>query len=878
MNVFKFPSSTSFPSKTSPPLPSPPGPSSSTASNLSSKKPYIFNSSDSYSTSSVEEFSNFDSENETDTDDQFSLAGPFRTDADTPNTYTSLADDYTDTLMHLTKKSATRMPDDNMENHDDDTGHSLSMTQGTTDDDEDNNQYSLSLSKNSTNSQAHKKAIVKAQKYNDRIFMILYSDNLTYGDIKDLVSGLKNTSRAQDILMSYRILSALEKYLDETESWTFNMLDNYDFQGSVRQFDLDIAIVVGSRAEHLLAEIYSWNIPRLKRTITNFSSYSSDDATILTVLVMRILENYSTLEFTLQLALSRSTLIKIHHEMSSLFSKLPGGAENTQYARQERVRNKALVDAYTNFVSSLLNELESTPFESIQQELFQVVRDLRSMFYRFADSKSYKPLEGSIPNPGMDEKQRQPATDNFFSNLSQPSSTSSFNYSNSNTANPNTSNLNSSSLPPLQEEWQEDMYSTSQTNAPASASTSSRNSALFGSFFSNSAAPPASSSKSFANGHRRTFSNSTTATNNSVVSSITEELPSLLQAFEMARRREEYFKQHVQQQQYSSPPETPRNNYSNLASESKSSPETKTPISTAGTSYTPGSPNSTTSQNVDSMATSNYQKRKSGGSMLSMSTSTSSFTSAASGSPSQAHASVIVKPQAPIVEAAAVSEQTVQMKMIQGRMMIKVDGKYVDMQDWAGKANAVTEVNANAQAHHSLNIPQPMPILPSSSNNSLSSILHGPEDKNKINPKLHQDIKPSLSTPQTSDPSPLSSSQSSFGISSIFQPWLKPSSMPPASQSAIKDSKPDSTNNSTGSTLELLKQKKPSLSNSSFTSRNNPSPVSNSSSNASISLPPAPVSASSQAAATASSSWIKNIVLRNAENEFPGAYKNEMDF
>lgn len=62
--------------------------------------------------------------------------------------------------------------------------------------------------------------------------MALYQDRLSYKDMKALISalGLSNSPRAHDILMSYRILSTLEKYLEETDSWSFNMLSNYEFQ------------------------------------------------------------------------------------------------------------------------------------------------------------------------------------------------------------------------------------------------------------------------------------------------------------------------------------------------------------------------------------------------------------------------------------------------------------------------------------------------------------------------------------------------------------------------------------------------------------------------------------------------------------------------
>lgn len=754
--------------------------------------------------------------------------------------------------------------------------------------------------------------------------MVLYSENLTYRDMKSLVSGFKNTARAKDILMAYRILSTLEKYLDESESWSFNMLNNYDFQRAVRQFDLDVAIVVGARAEHLLAEIYSWNIPHLKKTIMGFNSYSSDDATILTVLVFRILNNYSTLEFTLQLALSRATLIKIHHEMSGLFSKLPGGAENSQYAREERARNQALVEAYRNFVTSLLSELESTPFESVQQELFQIVRDLRSMFYRFSDAQqNLKPLEDSKASRAkMQQESAQHKNTDTAQSQAQKQQTSSeaencddmfqnkqddtfLNLNGENSTIPaapfSANNSTSSPFPPLQEEWHSNGFSpnaSSKTEKPfvpghgATASTSTTASSFLGNSFN--------------------FSTNINKTSSSVVSSLADELPSMLQAFEMARRREEYFKQHVnheatQSQKYSnSPPATP----SRSTTDASMDATTKTPSSASTTTSFMSSPSPS-----PSVGMAKKSKHSATPSVLSTGTSAS-------------------KNQSPIAEVATNNEQTVQVKMIKGRMMMKVDGKYVDMQEWADKTNTISEVNAQSAQHPSYSIqPTHHSMVSSSSNPNIYAAAHGeqpsslsssPSSATSINTLASASSSTTSLSSATSDisststvvnqasqtnsatkPSPTAStssaaqSGSAYGISSLFQPWLKAptktitvgpvekpipapatTSAPPA-ESSIPPSGPKAI-----STLEFLQQQKqqqsvqqPSqaLKSSSFMS--GPTlKIGNSSQVALKSQTPTPtVTNPSQRAAMNSSSWIKGMI-GTAENQFPQNYNNEMGF
>lgn len=488
----------------------------------------------------------------------------------------------------------------------------------------------------------------------DHVMTILHSESLQYQDVEALVVGL-NPQRSQDILMSYRILSTLTQYLEETNSWTFCLLNNYDFQTHVRQFDLDVAIVVGKRAEHLLAEIYAWNIPRLKKMVSSFSAYYSDEATILTVIIFRIVSKYSDLEFTLQLALSRATLIKIHYEMTGLFSKLPGENEtNTKNGKQ----HADLVSAYRQFVTQLLSEIESSPFESVQQELFQVVRDLSSMFSKFSDSQMFKSLEG-------------PEYDSFYDNPQAPPVPS------------------SSRLPPLAENDYPEV---------------------------NSSAPYPKPNHNSQNNHRRTFSNSTmfsATTAASARTTISEELPAMMQAFEAAKKREEYTKMH------STPPETP------IRATGGFNGNHKSPTSPSSSQSVMSSPTSTTS-------TTNIRSQNQPWS----SASTVSHSRKSVSPPSVAGSlgsAMVVKPQEPPAEG------NMQVKMISNRMMILVDGKYIDMQEWAEK------VNSNTQPHH-----MPMPI-----------------------PTIHGPASPAPSVASSTAPG-AAGAPANFGLATLFQPWLRP--------------------------------------------------------------------------------------------------------
>lgn len=588
----------------------------------------------------------------------------------------------------------------------------------------------------------------------DHVLAVLSSESLQYQDLEALVVGM-NQQRAQDVLMSFRILSTLGQYLDETNSWTFCLLDNYDFQSNVRQFDLDVAVVVSKRAEHLLAEIHAWNIPRLKRMVTSFSAYYSDEATILTVLVLRIVAKYSDLEFTLQLALSRATLIKIHYEMAGLFSKLPGGSESTRSDGSSSAKNADLVESYRRFVTQLLEEIESTPFESVQQELFQVVHDLRSMFSKFSNSQMLKSLEDAA----------QEST--FF-------------------------DLTTAKLPPLAEEWQSNDFTETLKSAPQPTKTT----------------------------HQRSVSNSTMlsfATAASAKSALSEDLPQMMQAFDLARKREEFTKNHHQHAPVSghtTPPATPVRS----TTTGPKSPETAS-MSCPSYLSSPASSASTPHAKAAWPGSSVKSTRGSGSGSISSSTLGSALA---------------VKPE----------PEAMQVKMVSNRMMIFVDGKFIDMQEWATKVN-----NQPHGTPASIQVPQPQVV----------TVPAG--------------------------------AVTSYGLGTLFQPWLRPAedTMKPARKDAAstkKVSKSQSIDNILGtahkqqsplpisssapptSTMDLLRSSSMPLNRASAFPVGMVAGVG---SLATASSTPLGGQSPSLAATIQSSAWIKG-VIGNVEDKFGKSY------
>lgn len=589
-----------------------------------------------------------------------------------------------------------------------------------------NNMYSLATATESSVS------VVKFDDSEDRVLAILDSDSLDYKDIEELVVGF-SPQRAQDILMSFRILSTLSQYLDETESWTFCLLNNYDFQNNMRQFDLDVAIVVGKRAEHLLSEINAWNIPRLKRMVASVTAYYSDEATILTILVFRIVSKYSDLEFTLQLALSRATLIKIHYEMAALFAKLPGGSESSSKAdTASAARNLDLVTAYRKFVSQLLDEIESTPFESVQQELFQVVRDLRTMFSKYSDAQTLNSLEGDSPN-----------REGTFFDLS--ASTASLKQG--------AGSGGGRQQPPIAEdrEW------TTEDHVPGMSMSSST-----------------------------LFTNSTTS---GLKSSLTEDMPTMMQAFEDARNKEE--QQHTKQMS-----QKPHEN-----SDNNDSLQPSVPIFTG--QHTP--PDTPVRKGSSRTPPEMYKNPASGHSIPATTPSVSLLSSPPSsistgtlrtGQPQWSTQSTAAEPSAhmPLTKmrpsnplsisvadsngnsngklnasASAVLETgAMQVKMISNRMMIRVNGKYIDMQEWAATVNSNSLASSASSVTSSATSPTRTPVVV---NHPLPMFASQIATTHNGSSGHGGSI---IGSNSSNSVSPAGGVPAGYGFGMLFQPWLRP--------------------------------------------------------------------------------------------------------
>lgn len=615
-------------------------------------------------------------------------------------------------------------------------------------------------------------ALVKFDDGDDHVLAVLHSDAVTYQDMEALVSGL-NPQRAQDILMSFRILSTLSQYLEETDSWTFCLLNNYDFQNNVRQFDLDVAIVVGKRAEHLLAEIYAWNIPKLKRMVTRFTAYHSDEATILTVLVFRIVSKYSDLEFTLQLALSRATLIKIHYEMAGLFSKLPGGSEASTSDAASRQRNMDLVAAYRQFVSQLLDEIETTPFESVQQELFQVVRDLKSMFSKFSDQYTLKSLESDSPR------------DETFFDLSS--------------SVPSLSQQQSSRLPPLAEEHEQkvDMSSSMYSDT-------------------------------------------------SVKSSLSESLPAMMQAFEAVRHQQEFAKFHQQQRapamastaSDTTPPDTPVR--SSRASDMYKSPATNSMSSSSLFSSPPSSISTGTVR-------SSSQWGSSAGSTP---------------TPTPQRSSLVSKP------GSEAGSGAMQVKMISNRMMIEVNGRFVDMQEWAANQNS-PPASSSAGSVMGDHIP-PMHIAIPHAPASPGSVPHGYGLGTLFQPFLRPAGKAVVGSPKVKGGD--GDAQQQLVVRDARPGPAKAKSIDGILAQTGSDEGSKDKDTSSGFALDSNGLMKPAAAMRGPAMPRKPTVASLASTSG-----PAPAASSSATATLNSSSWIKG-VLGKAEEQFGKNYTTAMNF
>ena len=159
----------------------------------------------------------------------------------------------------------------------------------------------------------------------DPILEVLYKETISYKDIDELCNGFdedeESNGQIEDIRVVSRILNGLNEHLLETKSWSISeVLDIHNFSDCVipRGFDVKVAKFVGSRCQEVLKQINSWGISKLKTKVAQLVLsgyiYTKSSSTVLTILVLRVLKSFAALEFRLQLAIARSTLIKIHGE------------------------------------------------------------------------------------------------------------------------------------------------------------------------------------------------------------------------------------------------------------------------------------------------------------------------------------------------------------------------------------------------------------------------------------------------------------------------------------------------------------------------------------------------------------------------------------
>lgn len=519
---------------------------------------------------------------------------------------------------------------------------------------------------------------------NDPILKVLYNANLTQDDIDALSEGFDSMDR-DDVMTAYRILNKLTHYMSETESWSFGVLAAYDFQTPARHFDIDIAVVVGMKSENLLREISSWGIEKLKNKVNQLPVLYSDSATVLTTLVLRIISLYSDLEFKLQLALSRSTLVKIHSELEGLLTTFESHDDV-----KDRREDPPLVKKYRSFVTQLITELETTPFEDVQQEMFQVVRDLHEMFLKFS-SQHY----------GQKQHKQRNIMDNFLS--------MEYDYEDEEHSNiPFSANH--------QQQFSSDGFRDEFLGSPSPNSRES--------VYTADTSPMSTSymyggkSTNNNNTHKRTMSGSSSAfslaSGNTNKSSITEELPSMLHAFEVARREEQEHKTGI--------PSTKKSTTSSRSSLGGGRIPKSLSYNQQYYHHTP----------ID------YSQQHQHNELVH-------------------HPTKVATATTPRVPESA-SEQNVQVKMVGDRMMVKVGSSYMDMQDWLNKKNHSNPTENRQQSTMSMlrnawggksNSQTPKSIdqmVDNSNNNNMKNSTSFPINKNPMTQQTPGDMNANQAT------------------------------------------------------------------------------------------------------------------------------------
>lgn len=252
----------------------------------------------------------------------------------------------------------------------------------------------------------------------DPVLTALQDSRLSSEKLDSLVESFSDID-AEDVTCAWSILSTINQYTEEVTSWPeINVLDeqqpandfsapdhsSYSFASflsnpsfytssrtnprtppppssqELRPIEIDIAMFISRRAQGLLNELASWEIDVLKSKIHSLPAFHSDAATLLTMLVLRIVSTYSKLQLQLQLALSKATFAKIHFELTALLSKVSPDIGETN----------PLILKYRSFVTQLLSQVENAPVESIQ-EMLLIAQDLQRMFAVYAASYKETP-------------------------------------------------------------------------------------------------------------------------------------------------------------------------------------------------------------------------------------------------------------------------------------------------------------------------------------------------------------------------------------------------------------------------------------------------------------------------------------------------------
>lgn len=274
----------------------------------------------------------------------------------------------------------------------------------------------------------------------DPVLTALQDNHLNREKLDSLIESFSDID-AEDVTCAWSILSTINRYTDEVQSWPdIDVLDtswsNVPFDSArshrptaqdtrspfsfasflsnpsaysgfskpfshynnssstssstaLRPVQIDIVSFISRRAQGLLNELASWDIDILKARVHSLPAFHSDAATLLTMLVLRILSTFSRLQVQLQMALSKATFARVHYELTALLTNVSSNSKETN----------PLILKYRSFVAQLLTQVENAPVESVQEMVF-IAQDLQRMFAAYAASyEGSKPASSPSPGP-----------------------------------------------------------------------------------------------------------------------------------------------------------------------------------------------------------------------------------------------------------------------------------------------------------------------------------------------------------------------------------------------------------------------------------------------------------------------------------------------